>query len=208
MRDYDEKNSKYDVNRIYGFMLSVPVFAAEADDNSTIESSTYIIDDAVRNADIQRQVDEQLATLIAADSKLRGEYDWVYSNKFAKPKYVTKGGYPSGQLPGGVKFSKPGGAFSWSPEGGPVVSASVGFSAPYKAVTLGVNLGVSKANESLKYVQHVSNYTDHVKLYVNKTMEVKPYITYRTDRRTGKTEEYYHGSVNTMYSFELKVKKV
>lgn len=191
---------------------SLPVNAAKKNENPTddniISKQIYIIDEATLNEEQQRAEEEILASLRENEPKTRGQYDYDYKVEWGSSKNVTKGGYPGGQPSGGVKFSKPGGAFSWNPSGGPSVSASVSFSAPYKGGSISIDLGIAQAGSGLQYVQNVSNYTNYVKLYVNKTMQVKPYVTYRIHKTTGKKEVWTTGYNELMASFEFKVYKV
>ena len=106
-----------------------------------------------------------------------------------------------------MKFAEPGGAFLWKPSGGPKLNTTVSFSVPYKAVTFAVDLGYTRTDESLEYVQAVDNCTNYVKLYVTITTKVQPYIVYRTDS-AGNTEAYYIGAVKTPFRYALSVKVV
>lgn len=188
------------------FTITAPVMAAN--DNNIVARSVYTIDEEIRKADIQHQIDNYVATLIALDSEKKDQYNWIYTTEYGSIKYVTRGGYPGGQPTAGVKFGQPGGSFSWTPEGGHTVDATVSFSAPFKAVTVSVDFGLAKQGGGLEYTQWVDNYTDHVKLYVDKTMEVQPFVVYRTDSYTGKKEVYTSSAVSTMYQFELSARVV
>lgn len=187
--------------------LSINVSANDNSDVIAISPVTYTSEESMQK-DMQNQVDKHLNALIEADSKTRDQYDWTYSTEYGSPKYVTKSGYAGGQNPGGVKFDYPGGAFSWTPSGGPTISASVSFSIPFKSCTINVDLGVAEANNSLEYIQAVNNYTDFVKLYIYKTMKVTPYVIYRTNIHTGVTEIYSNGHTSVMHNYQFEVRKV
>ena len=194
------------------FLSYSPVNAATNDEipneDKLISKQTYYVDEATLLAEQKEAEERILASLRENELQTRSDYDYIWTVEWGTPKKVTKGGYPGGQPSGGVKFSKPGGAFSWDPTGGPTSSANVSFTAPFQGGSITIDFGIAKAGEGLQYVQSVSNYTDYVKLYVNKTMEVKPYVTYRTHRVTGKKEVWTTGMNQSMYSFEFKVYKV
>lgn len=189
--------------------LMIP-FHTLANDNPNVivSSSTTYVPEKVMETDMQDQINKRLESLIKSSSLTRDQYDWTYTTEYGSPKYVTKSGYAGGQNAGGVKFDYPGGAFSWTPSGGPTLSASVSFPVPYTSCSVNVDLELAKANDSLEYIQAVNNYTDYVKLYVYKTMKVTPYVIYRTNIHTGVKEAYTTGSTSTMYSHKFEVRKV
>lgn len=188
---------------ISAFSLVLPAFAT----TDTTEATVYIVDEKIRNADIQRQFDEYITELSRETSTLRSDYEYDYTTERFSSKFETRGGYTGNQPAGGVKFDEPGGDIFWVPEGGPVLDMSVSLSAPFESVTVSVDLGLRSIGAT-GYSQKVIDCSHRVKLWVNKTIEVQPVVTYRTNRNTGVKEVYKKTILSTDYSYELEVRIV
>lgn len=98
-----------------------------------------------------------------------------YKTEYSPKKTVTASGYAGNQPSGGIQF-KTGGGFYYAEDGGPQVTVSVSFPAPFKGVSFGIGMGVVK-NTSGVFVT-VPETTGFYKCRVNKTYEVTRYIIY------------------------------
>ncbi|BDR74102.1 hypothetical protein K144316041_p10300 (plasmid) [Clostridium tetani] len=167
-------------------MLFLPMTTVSA----AYENNEKIIPKEIRDADIEKQINEALNK-----NKINtlSDRDYYYTTEVVETKYKTVGGFAGGQLLGGYRFQT-GGGFYWDESGGPTIGGNVSFSAPYKLVGFLVNLGIASTNSSYgKYVS-VPNTYQYFKLYVEKTMEVRKVNVYR-QKYTGGTKELW----DTMY---------
>lgn len=150
---------------------------------------------------------------IAMD-KILSKYDDIstrgpqyhYRAEYFDYVYKTVGGYAGNQPAGGLSFPT-GGGFYFSDSGGPSVSGSVsvGLPAPYNFVSFSVNLGNSSSSG---YFVTVPDKVNKYKLYVEKTMEVRPYLTYRARVGTENWEVVGGGAVPVVYSVSPYAKRV
>lgn len=130
-----------------------------------------------------------------------------YKSEQLPYKYKKVQGYAGGQLSGGYRFQT-GGGFYYSESGGPDISGSVSLSlpAPFNFVSFSTNLG--KKGSSGRFVT-VPNTRDYFKLYVEKTVEVRPFVVYKKRSGTEGTWQIDHvGAVPMPYSINAYAKKV
>lgn len=97
--------------------------------------------------------------------------------------------------------------FGFTDSGGPSVSASVniGLPKPYDYFSVSINLGTSGTKGKFVEVPTTEHY---YKLYVEKTMELRPYITYRAPVGTENWEIYNGGAVPIVYRVNQYAKRV
>lgn len=104
-----------------------------------------------------------------------------------------------------------GGGFYYSDSGGPTVNASASITIPTTlknvSISFGINLG--QRSESSGFFVSVPNKTDYFKLYIEKELEIRPYVVYRKRSGTeGKWEVDHCGSVEVVVSVTSYAKKV
>lgn len=112
----------------------------------------------------------------------------TYKNQYGKKVKKTFGGFAGNQPPGGSKFPT-GGGFYFSDSGGPSATLRIAFNAPFGTMSVSVPLG--KSSTGGKFVS-VPDKTHYFKLYVAKTYDCVPYITWKTDAN-GHKSIYYRG---------------
>lgn len=130
----------------------------------------------------------------------------TYYNEYGEAQRKVFAGYAGNQPSGGNRFST-GGGFYYSDNGGPSVSIGVGLAGLgglFEYISVSVTLGNSTT--SGKFVT-VPNTVDYFKLYIEKTYDCKPYITYYTNS-SGETSIYFKGVSKILYSINQYAKKV
>ena len=168
--------------RAFALLLSVvisltcvteTVLAAETEPNNSMVRYTTTIEE--RDRIFEAEMD-QIMTNIKNAERTRGP-QYQYKTEYLPYQEKTVGGYAGNQLAGGYRFST-GGGFYFSEEGGPEISASVSVAlpAPYNFISFSVNLG-NKASSGI--IVDVPNTTDYFKLYVEKDLELRPYVVYK-----------------------------
>lgn len=205
------------MKKILSFALAVAMFftiagpaSASGFEEDCVSSTKYYVDEETRRADIQRQLEDYMSELLDSSAQTMNGYDYQYISEYGLSQFVTAEGYPGGQPTKGVKFSPPGGGFTWNPDGGPTQSFSLTFAYPFNVIPVTVSIGVATAGQSggVGYYQVVDNYTDYVKLYVEKTMEIVPVIVYKENIYTGERTVYMKNYLSTMYSYEMEYRVV
>lgn len=141
------------------------------------ETQGEVIPKEVRDADIEKQINEIINELKKEDSIKPNAGDHIYTTKVVAKKYKTVGGYAGNQPAGGSRFGT-GGGFFYVDSGGPSASGSVQFSVPYKLLSFSVALGVSSSNTSGIFIKAPNTY-QYFKLYVSKTMEIRQVNLYK-----------------------------
>ena len=126
-----------------------------------------------------------------------------YENEYGPTVRKTFSGYAGNQPKGGNRFAT-GGGFYFQDNGGPSISISISYPLPYGNMTVGVSLG--KSASSGKFVT-VPDTIHYYKLYVEKTYDCRPYITYYTDS-FGKKSVFFRGMTKVLYSQNQYAKKV
>ncbi|MCI9187148.1 MAG: hypothetical protein HFF33_07325 [Oscillospiraceae bacterium] len=184
-----------------------------ADQNEIIY--TYQVDEETINAEIQKQIDEIIASVEESEAGFYGNHDYEtdYRTEYVYPsrEKATTGGFPSGQLPGGIKFAHPGGAFYWEPYGGDTITTSVNISGSvdFKMVTLAIDLGyANQSSSSIGAMQFVSDTQHYVKLFTTVTYEVQPILIYKVHKVTGERVPFMATSSSTLYSYALSISRV
>ena len=129
---------------------------------------------------------------------------YEYKTTYGASKYTTVKGYAGNQPRGGNKFGT-GGAFYHSDSGGPSVSASVSFGSPYGSLGISIPIG---NNAKTGYIVNVPDNKYYYKLYIEKKVEVKPYITYRRVKGTSRWNVYVKGTVPVVYRVNRYAKRV
>lgn len=127
----------------------------------------------------------------------------TYENVYGTPIRKTFAGYAGNQPSGGNRFAT-GGGFYYSDSGGPTVSLSIAFASPYGTMSVGASLGNVSTTGKFVTVPDTVNY---YKLYVEKTYDCKPYITYYTNS-LGETSIFAKGTTKILYNQNQYAKKV
>ncbi|NLJ59250.1 MAG: hypothetical protein GX339_10460 [Tissierellia bacterium] len=183
---------------------------ANAADTSLVERTSLMPVDGKTSIIIPKEIRDK--EFEAVMTQILNEYSicgpkYHYRAEYYPYQYKTVSGYAGNQLPGGYRFST-GGGFWYSDSGGPEVSTSVSLALPkpYDFISISVNLG-QRTSSSGRFV-NVPNTTDYFKLYVRKTIEVRPYAVYRARVGTNDWELYNAGAVSSPYSVDAYAVKV
>lgn len=176
---------------------SLPAFASGKNaDNVESEKICITTTQEERDAIFEEAMKEVLAKTEQESTVTRGP-QYHYKTEYLPYRYTTLRGFAGNQVAGGYRFPS-GGGFWFTDSGGPVVSTSVniGLPSPYSFVTVSANLG-QKGSSGLWVSAPASN--NYYKLYVSKTMEVRPYATYRAPVGTENWQLYNSGAVSVVY---------
>lgn len=185
------------------FTVSVPIYASE---EMTEPEKVYIETTKEERDAIFEEAMQEILNKTTQDNVVTRGPQYHYKTEYLAYRYVTLRGFAGNQLAGGYQFPT-GGGFWFTDSGGPVVSTSVniGLPAPYNLVSVSVNLG-QKGSSGQWVAVPSSNY--YYKLYVTKTMEVRPYATYRAPVGTQNWELYNSGAVSVQYSQSAEARRV
>ena len=112
---------------------------------------------------------------VYAANDYKYEYKTVWEGGW-KTKKANKWSYAGGQRAGGYRFASGKGGFHWSEGGGPTISVSIGASAGFASVSVGVSAG-KRTNTGGEFVA-VGGKPSYVKKHYYKLV-VKPTIKYR-----------------------------
>ena len=181
-------------------------FAAETDNPTptVVYSTTAEERDRIFEAEMERIMSELNENNVSRGPK------YHYGSENLPYQYKTLGGYAGNQVERGYRFPT-GGGFYYSDSGGPTVNGSVSITIPTTlnnvSISFGINLG--QRSESSGFFVSVPNKTDYFKLYIEKELEVRPYVVYRKRSGTEGTWEVDHwGSVEVVVSVTSYAKKV
>ena len=111
------------------------------------------------------------------DIVLYGSNDYVYKTEYLPKKQIVLSGFAGGNKPGGDRFQT-GGGFWFTDKNGPSVSGGLTLNYLGKLKLISVSVSLGQAGSSGKYVA-VPDTEHYFKLYIEKTVEVTPYITYK-----------------------------
>lgn len=155
---------------------------------------------------LQAEADAIIAIAQSEDAAVPYGPQYHYKTEYYATQYKTISGFAGNQLPGGYRFPS-GGGFWYTDSGGPsfTVSASLNFPPPYDMVSVSVNLG--EKGSSGQYVA-APNTTDYFKLYVMKTVAIRPYAVLRARSGTEDWEVYHVSCTESTYSVSAYAKKV
>lgn len=118
-----------------------------------------------------------IGTMPREDYDLYGSNDYIYKTEYLPKQYIVLKGFAGGNSPGVDRFET-GGGFWFTDYAGPTVSGglTINYLGNLKLISVSVSLG--KAGSSGKFVS-VPDTEHYYKLYVEKTIEITPYITYK-----------------------------
>lgn len=185
--------------------MAETAFATEADDLNPIVVCTTTAEERDRIFEAEM---EKIMAELNEDNGARGP-KYHYGSENLPYQYTTVGGYAGNQIDRGYRFPT-GGGFYYSNSGGPTVNGSVSITIPTTLKNVSVSFGISlgKSANSGLFVT-VPNKTDFFKLYVEKEVEIRPYVVYRKRSGTeGKWEVDHWGSVEVEVSVTSYAKKV
>lgn len=106
---------------------------------------------------------------------------YVYKTEYLPVQRTTVGDYAANQLPEGVYLSNPGDSINYTLNGGTQVTGGVSISLPppYNFVSFGASIGRITANSVGDYSKTLGNLpAGYYRLYIEKTYEISPYVTY------------------------------
>lgn len=161
---------------------------------------------AERDAEFDKKMNEILENMEEENSLERG-LKYHFKTEYKPYQYKNLYGFAGNQLSGGYNFPEGGGIW-YTTSGGPDVSASfsLGLPAPYDFVSVSVNIGTAGGTTGEFVIFPADSH--YYKVYVKKTMELRPYVTYRAPAGTEDWEVYNAGAVSIEYShsaYPLKV---
>lgn len=165
------------MKRVTCFMLSLalaiplccPVVFADVFFKDSEPEYTYIEIDSEQEANITA-IEENV---------ILGSNDYVYKTVYADIHRKTVGGYPDNQPEEGVCFPT-GGAIFYTDAGGTSISTGISVTFPdslVRWVSLSINIGVTGSSGGV--MVKVPRTDAYYKLYVEKTVEFQPYVTYK-----------------------------
>lgn len=183
-------------------VMSLPGYASE---NLPESETVYTTTKEERDAIFEKAMRDIMEDIEKENSVVRGP-KYHFKTEYKPYKYKVLEGYAGNQKPGGERFET-GGGFWFTDSGGPSVSASVniGLPKPYDYFTVSINLGNRGATG--KYVE-VPTKEHYYKLYVEKTMEIRPYLTYRAPVGTENWELYDGGAVQVVFRVNQYARRV
>ncbi|MEG0076550.1 hypothetical protein [Anaerorhabdus sp.] len=185
-----------------------PSVLAEEDENYTIDEVIIYQSNLSRDEieeSLIKQIDLEVQSLTSKHDengllRARPTYETVYGTT-QRVDYTGKCGNQN--LPGGRQFPT-GGGFYFSDQGGPTLSVSVGFPAPYNLIGFSVSFGNSSTSGIFV---NAPNKVDYFLLYSKMTYDVKPYVVYETDS-FGNKKVYSRNVVKTLYRSSAYAQKV
>lgn len=186
--------------------MVLPVAATDNTNANADKDMSVVITTTKEERDKQfKEIMEKIIASYDTQENARGS-KYKYKTEYLSYMYETVGGYAGNQVSGGYKFST-GGGFYFSDSGGPDVTGSINLSlpAPFNSVSFSINLG-KKASSGMFVT--VPDTTNHYKLWVNKTMELRPYVTYRARVGTEDWEIWTSSAVPIVYSVNPYARKV
>lgn len=130
-------------------------------------------------------------------------YGWTAKNTIKKTEYHTKTTTPSGQLPGGTRFSS-GGGFIVNKSGGPKVSFSVGTS--WGIVSFGVSVGNASKNNVSGHLVEVPNKTNYFRAKIDRRIRYRRVLVDRY--QYGRYKNSYYTTWTDVYSENVYAVKV
>lgn len=150
---------------------------------------------------------EKIMSDLNKNNQARGpKYHYKSENLPSVDKIV--GGLAGNQEERGYRIEV-GGSLYYSDSGGPAITGSVALSlpSPYNRVSFSINLGVR--SEGIGMAINVPNGKDFFKIWIDKTVEIRPYIVYR--KRSGMDGEWeidHCGSVPVVVAISATLIKV
>ena len=186
---------------VLGLVLSMAVLPTNASENKKKDDAELLVETEKTAAEVEKEY--ALAEEKLLNDPMRGPaYD--YKIEYGTPKTSIAGGYAGNQVPGGYQFPS-GGGFYYSESGGPTVSLSFSFSSPYGSMSFGIPLGNKSTVGTWVAAPSTSGY---YKLWVDKTIEVKPYVQYRKKKGTSTWEVWTRGGTPVTKKISLYAKRV
>lgn len=191
-RDFLELVAIVGASSLFGSVVSVPSLAFAKDevyDGACLDYSDVSQSEVEKL--LQRQAELDAAGIISGAELLddergfrrgRPRYDTVYG---ASVQSSTGLRDVSGQPSGGYSFGSAGGAVYIALSGGPNLSISFGFPAPWNRVSVGVSFG--KIVPVSGIMVNIPGDGMHYKVRLNNTYASKPFTVYKTDPRGVRT---------------------
>lgn len=176
-------------------------FAAETTEKQVLYCTTGEERDRIFEAEMEKVMAELNQQSIAKGPQ------YHYKSENLEYQYKTAGGFAGNQVRDGYRFPT-GGGFFYSEDGGPQITLNINFEIPRLPET-SVSVGLGMKKDTLGQFVSVPNTTDYFKLYVEKEVEIRPYVVYR--KRSGMDGEWevdHTGAVPIVVSVALSAEKV
>lgn len=150
---------------------------ANADECVAYDFDGVIIDDGIIYQVVPISTEEATEVNRVDDGVILKGPQYQYKTEYLQDQTKVLEGYAGNNNPEGDRFAT-GGGFYFSDSGGPTAydSISISISGVARIISIGVSLG--KSSSSGKFVT-VPRTDAYYKLYVEKTVLVHPYVTYR-----------------------------
>lgn len=148
---------------------------------SSDANEEYIIAEFTRTyseIEIEAEMKAQMAKVELEMQNLTRDVGEAYV-EWGNPIDKTVSGYPGNQPLQGVYYDEYGGSIGYTPNGGASSSFAIDFSIPFGVVNVSISLGLVSGSAGVEYHFNVPpNAPGYYKLFVFKTVTIKPYITY------------------------------
>lgn len=184
---------------------------AFASEEPCAESENYVYTQIKTQTEVDKELKEKIdnevnklknQASLQTSAQSIGQWKTEYGPKQTK---IAKGYAGNQNAANGYRFPT-GGGFYYSEGGGPTVSLSYSFPKPFGNISASINLG---SRVSSGYFVNVPDTVNYYKLYVEKELEVQPYITYtRPTYSDGPWQVYYRGQVSSEKSVVSYAKRV
>lgn len=181
--------------------LSTAVFADNDLTGETVRGYKF-------DGDIDKYLEEQIELSVWNEMQKTNDIrsarmsEWYV--EYSSPVYVHATGYAGNQPAKGKSFGDSGGSFFYSASGGPSVSVTATIGGAWGNISFSIPIGQCADNTS--YIINVPG-RGYYKLWVDKTICVKPYTLYTKQSGTNTWTPTYLSQQET-YTIDFRVDKV
>lgn len=186
---------------VMSLTLCIPAFATDEKENIDTDeyvpydSDGMIIDDGIIYQVVTISTEETAKVNRVDDGVILRGPKYQYKTEYLPYERIVLGGYAGNNKPEGERFAT-GGGFYFSDNGGPTASGSISITLSDKLKWLSVSVSLGKASSSGKFVT-VPRTDAYYKLYVEKTVELHPYVTYQRPSGAAHADEWTVYAVGT-----------
>lgn len=161
---------------------------ANTDECVSYDSDGVIIDDGIIYQVVTISTEEAAEVNRVDDGVILYGPQYHYKTEYLPDERIVLEGYAGNNKPEGDRFAT-GGGFYFSDSGGPTASGGVSITLPGQLKWISVSVSLGKSSSSGKFVT-VPRTDAYYKLYVEKTVEVHPYVTYRRPSGAAHADEW------------------
>lgn len=161
---------------------------ANTDECVSYDSDGVIIDDGIIYQVVPISTEEAAEVNRVDDGVILYGPQYHYKTEYLPDERIVLEGYAGNNKPEGDRFAT-GGGFYFSDSGGPTASGGVSITLPGQLKWISVSVSLGKSSSSGKFVT-VPRTDAYYKLYVEKTVEVHPYVTYRRPSGAAHADEW------------------